>query len=385
MGRYELDVTVPLTPEDAFRLWTDPGRYPQWQVGIMRTAEATGPADVVGTVLHLEVGSGIKRTTRVMVSEPPHRYTVFEEGMRHRNHTEARFDPTAEGTRIQVTYDLEVQLGPVSGIAERVTRSSTLKSGRRELDAFAELATRPLAEPEAGALYTVDGWAAFRVVKVLGVDEDVVHLALMPGSAKTRPVDLSEILDTESRLDDPLSLRPLTPPVRRVASILIAGQPSLALDGGVGVPHLAMTIGAFTDARPEAAGSAPIRPEEAEEVVGWRAANGSVLGRDFETTIVPLVSVKEGARYAIAKLLHVQIRGVHVRLYSDRFDIPPDTLNPWSLRLDRYDAPNFSYGHTPMSRPTFAQTEPAYQRLAMCSVEELDGYRMWKEARGGFF
>lgn len=146
-----------------------------------------------------------------------------------------------------------------------------------------------------------------------------------------------------------------------------------------------MTLGAFTDALPEPASTLPLHPYELDEVAGWRAASGPLLGRDLQTTIVPLVSIKDGEEYAIAKLLHVEMRGVHVRIYADRFGMPPEELNPWSLSLDRWDAPNFSYGHMPLSRASFAAMEPGYERLVMCSTDELDGYRMWKEGKGGWF
>ncbi|MDQ3691116.1 MAG: SRPBCC family protein [Chloroflexota bacterium] len=385
MGRYELSVDVPLPAIDAFRLWTDAGRYPQWQVGVIRVFDMSGPADREGTTLRLDFGPGMKRTTRVVEASPPERYVVAEEGMRSTNRTECRFELTNGGTRITVTYDLEVRLGPMSSALERLTRRNTLKTGRTELDRFAALAMRPLARPEAGQLYTVDGYAGFRAVKVIAVDGDVIHLALMPGVVKHRPDDVAELLDQESRTGDPLALRPLDPPLRRTASTVVVGQPLLALDGGHGVPHLAISIGAFTDALPEPAGELPIWPDETEEVVGWRSAVGPVMGRDLDTAIVPLVTVKDGERYGYAKLLHVERSGVHMRLYADRFDIPPDMVNPWALRLDRHDAPTMSFGHAPMSRATFAGWEPAYDRLVMRPVEDLEGYEMWKDANGGFF
>lgn len=385
MGRYELSVDVALPPDDAYQLWTDAGRWPQWQMGLLRVAEASGPATEVGTVLRLDFGPGMKRTTRVVEAHPGRSYVVEEDGIRSRNRTEAAFAPIGGGTRVSVTYDLAVQLGPLSGVMERVTSGSTTKTGRRELDAFARLAERPLVLPNEGSRYTVDAFAGFRVIKVTAVDRDAVHLALLPGVVKQRPEDIIEILDTESRLDDPLALRPLEPSLRRTASISIAGQPLLALDGGVGVPHLALTTGAFTDALPEPGGTASVFPDEAEEIAGWREAGGPLLGRDLDATIVPLVSVRDENGYGIAKILRIERRGVHIHLYADRYDIPPDKLNPWSLHLDRHDAPTFSIGHMPLSRPAFAKMEPAYERLAMCSTDELEGYRMWKDGSGGFF
>lgn len=99
MGRYELSIEVPLPTDEAFRLWTDAGRFPQWQVGLVRVGGASGPADREGTTLRLDYGPGMKRTTRVVASDPPHRYVVEEDGMRARNRTVSLFEPTERGTR----------------------------------------------------------------------------------------------------------------------------------------------------------------------------------------------------------------------------------------------------------------------------------------------
>lgn len=385
MGRYEAAVDVPIPVDDAFRLWTDPGRYPQWQVGVLRVFDVTGPADQVGTKLRLDFGPAMKRTTRVVESEPPYRYVVEEQGMKSRNRTATTFKSTIAGTRITVTYDLDVEMGPVSGILERMTRGQTLKTGRRELERFAALASRALVRPDPGDVYSVDGFAGYRIVKVIDADDEVVHLALVPGATKDRTDDVTEALNRVEHLGDPLSLKPLEPSLRRTASSAVIGQPLLALDGGYGVPHVAMAVGAFTDALPERIGSAPAFDDERSEVAAWRSTDGAVLGRDVDAAIVPLVSIPDDDQYAIGKLLVVERKGVHLRLYADRWDAPPDRINPWTLRLDRFDAPSMSYGHMPLSRRAFAGMGAVFHRLAMRSTSELEGYEMWREAESGFF
>lgn len=164
MGRYEAEVEVALPPDDAFRLWTDVGRYPQWQVGVVRVFDVTGPTDRVGTSLRLDFGPGMKRTSRVVESDPPNSYALEDCGMKSRNLTTATFESTTNGTRVAVTFDLQVEMGPLSGVMERMTRGQMLKTGRRELAQFAALAARPLVRPTPGQLFTVDGYAGYRVV-----------------------------------------------------------------------------------------------------------------------------------------------------------------------------------------------------------------------------
>lgn len=385
MSRYETEITVPISAEASFDLWTDAGRYPQWQVAVLRAFDASGPIDQTGTTLKLDYGPGMRRNVTVTESERPLRYAVTETGMRSRNHTTVTFTPLgAEHARVSITYDLEVQMGPLSGLLERTTRGNTIKQTAKELDRFAKVAGRLLAIPEAGTLYTVDANAGYRLVKIIEIDGDVVHLALLPSSSKQRPTDLTEFIDGESRLDDPLALQPLQPSLKRTASTVMIGQPLLALDGGVGVPHVAITVGAFTDALPEAAGPFRVFRREVAEIASWRETNGPVLGRDLDAAVVPLVSTRDEDGYSVAKLLHVERKGVHLRRYADRWEAPPDVVDPWRLRLDRFDAPNFSVGHMPLSRPSFAAMDPAFIRLSMRSPDELDGYRMWQEGHGGF-
>jgi hypothetical protein len=153
---------------------------------------------------------------------------------------------------------------------------------------------------------------------------------------------------------------------------------------GWAFPHVAVTVGAFTDALPEAAGPFPVFTQELAEVSSWREAHGPVLGGDLDATITPLISALVDGGYSVAKLLHVDRNGVHLRQYANRWEAPPVAVDPWQLRLDRFDAPHFSISHVPLSRPAFAAMNPAFIRLAMRSTDELEGYRLWQEGQGGY-
>jgi len=65
MSRYEAEITVPISAEASFDLWTDAGRYPQWQVAVLRAFDASGPIDQTGTTLKLDYGPGMRRNVTV--------------------------------------------------------------------------------------------------------------------------------------------------------------------------------------------------------------------------------------------------------------------------------------------------------------------------------
>lgn len=386
MSRYQAAIDVPLGIERAFDLWTDAGRFPQWQTGVLRVFEPSGPPRLSGTTMRLEMGPRMTRAATILESEPPVRHVVRQSGLGSTDELTATFETLDPGrTRVSVEVNLAVGLGALGRVMERLTYGQTGKQLRTELDRFAELAARSTPALSPGSIVTVDCGAGFRVAKVIDVKQGCVHLALMPGVSSQRSSDVEAFLDNESRLLDPLALKPLQMGLKRAASTVVRGQPLLGLDGGVGVPHVALTAGAFADGLPGVAGMIEVFPDEASEVERWRAANGPVLGEDLDAAITPIVSLKAADGYRAAKILHVDRNAVHVRLYSDQWDIPPDHIDPWALRLDRADAPSPGVGHMPVSHRSFGAWEPAFERLAMVGSSERDGYRYWLDAGGGVF
>jgi hypothetical protein len=79
-------------------------------------------------------------------------------------------------------------MGLFSGLLEGVTRANTTKQAAKELERFARFAGRPTATAEAGTLYTVDAHAGYRLVKVVEVEGDIVHIAL----SRAAPVSVRE-------------------------------------------------------------------------------------------------------------------------------------------------------------------------------------------------
>lgn len=392
LARYEAEVNVPIGQEAAFDLWLDAGRYPQWQGGVIRAVEASGPLDQPGTTFRLDHGPGMKRTVTVLEANRPNSILMRQHGLGVADETLVTFSPLGDGsTRVRATIDLRVGLGSFGRLLERISRGSSTKEVQKELNRYAAVAGRRQAEPSAGEMHSVDSGAGHRLVTVLEVEPDVVHVLVHPGFSP-RPIgDPTPFLDARSKMSDPLGLRPIDPSVRAAARLVETGQSLLRLDGGIGIPHVALTRGAFTDALPRQV----VQPQEPQtrdhpEIASWRASTGPLLGRDLDASICPLVTFEGEQGIAVAKLLHVDAGGVHVRLYSDRWAVCPPEVNPWALRLEPVNAEEpgghpFGIGHLPLSRSAFLARRPIFNRLAMRGGEELEGYRMWREAKGGYF
>jgi len=96
----------------------------------------------------------------------------------------------------------------------------------------------------------------------------------------------------------------------------------------------------------------------------------------------------EDGSFSVLKILKVDDGGVHVRVYSNRFATLPTTLAESSLYMVGVDhGPNegLGMGHLPLSKTSFAGWRPTFIKAAAVKDEELEGYRMWLEAKGGYF
>ncbi len=98
--------------------------------------------------------------------------------------------------------------------------------------------------------------------------------------------------------------------------------------------------------------------------------------------------VTDDGGYGVMKLLAVDGAGVHARLYVQRFSAPPVAGDLTELTLAGFgpghDNP-FSIGHMPLSFQSFAGWRPQPIGEAVVASDELEGYHMWKEAKGGYF
>src|ERR1043166_3382854 len=83
-----------------------------------------------------------------------------------------------------------------------------------------------------------------------------------------------------------------------------------------------------------------------------------------------------GGRYLIAKVLAVERGGIHVRLYKNRFDSRPTKVEFKSLSI--------VMEHLPITHKQFREWHPVYISDSPVTENELEGYRRWQDAGGGF-
>jgi|HubBroStandDraft_4_1064222.scaffolds.fasta_scaffold176865_1 hypothetical protein len=100
-----------------------------------------------------------------------------------------------------------------------------------------------------------------------------------------------------------------------------------------------------------------------------------------------LYSTEDGeGHFSVVKILVLEPDAVHIRIYKQRFPSRPASVDPASLTLGKFgDKDGFSIGHLPLSRRSFASWQPVFISQQSVSDGELEGYRTWKEAKGGIF
>ena len=95
---------------------------------------------------------------------------------------------------------------------------------------------------------------------------------------------------------------------------------------------------------------------------------------------------EDHGQFSVARILVLEPEAVHVRIYKQRFSARPTSVDPASLTLGAYDdKEGFSIGHVPLSRRTFALSDPVFMSQQSVSDKELEGYKMWKESSGKTF
>lgn len=101
----------------------------------------------------------------------------------------------------------------------------------------------------------------------------------------------------------------------------------------------------------------------------------------------------EPGAWQILKVLVIDEIGVHVRLYANQFARRPATVVTDILETSPFlsVAPEdmghewpLSVGHLPLMARTFIGMNPSYIAHTDVLEEELDGYREWKDAGGGY-
>jgi hypothetical protein len=90
--------------------------------------------------------------------------------------------------------------------------------------------------------------------------------------------------------------------------------------------------------------------------------------------------------YRAIKLLSSDDGGLHLRLYGNSWVERPTHVDPKQLTLESTveNSPR-AIGHMPLVRASFLAMGPRLLVKTVVEDSELDGYRMWEEAKGGYF
>lgn len=95
----------------------------------------------------------------------------------------------------------------------------------------------------------------------------------------------------------------------------------------------------------------------------------------------------ENGGYSIIKILKIDNDGYHIRLFSNNFMIPPKSIDEKSLfmaGMNRKPGESMGIGHLPLSRATFIEWNPVFIQKSTVKPDELEGYKMWLDDRGGY-
>ena len=100
-----------------------------------------------------------------------------------------------------------------------------------------------------------------------------------------------------------------------------------------------------------------------------------------------LYSVDDGAgHFRVAKVLAVDEGGVHIRLYKNKFGVRPVQVDVSILDLGSiHDPDGFGMGHMPLAYAAYLTWEPVFLMGTGLDENELEGYRYWQDAQGGYF
>jgi len=89
--------------------------------------------------------------------------------------------------------------------------------------------------------------------------------------------------------------------------------------------------------------------------------------------------------YGAAKLLRADEKGLHLRIYGNTWHERPAAVNVNELTLQSPGDDHFSIGHIPLIKSGFLSMGPRFLTHAPVTDEELEGYKIWEEAKGGYF
>jgi hypothetical protein len=96
---------------------------------------------------------------------------------------------------------------------------------------------------------------------------------------------------------------------------------------------------------------------------------------------------KDGT-YSVLKILKIDDRGVHVKLYSNQYPTPPTNVDEETLYMAGINSkPNETLGmeHLPLSNKSYQNLKATLFQQSTVKDEDLEGYKMWLSDKGGYF
>ncbi len=93
-----------------------------------------------------------------------------------------------------------------------------------------------------------------------------------------------------------------------------------------------------------------------------------------------ICTVEDGdGKFGIIKVLVIDSEIAHVRIYKNKYTTRPSKIDLKTLSMGSInDKDGFGIGHTPLARKAFEEWKPVVIANENVSVEELEGYKIWK-------
>jgi len=144
MARYRASIDTRWTPEEAFAYLSDFSTSAEWDPGVVEAERVGAGAAGEGTEFRLVaafLGRKAPLTYRVVEYEPPSAVTFLGENATVLSHDRITLETIATGTR--VTYDADLRLKGLLGLADPLLRLAFNRVGDRALAGLREVLARP--------------------------------------------------------------------------------------------------------------------------------------------------------------------------------------------------------------------------------------------------
>lgn len=99
------------------------------------------------------------------------------------------------------------------------------------------------------------------------------------------------------------------------------------------------------------------------------------------------VSPSDNGKLQVIKILKLDDYGAHIAMYENQYEHFPKYIDETTLTFGKYNTANkiLSIGHLPLSYSALATYKLLFVQSGITGEEELEGYKMWQEASGGYF